>query len=89
MDKFRFANVCGNKQGAGEWGGDTECCTREVGVMIQIRIVKSARNEAEQEDDEDNYPHDTKVLKALVLTWDNIDRIVCADSYFASVPAAE
>ena len=30
-----------------------------------------------------------KVLKELMLTWAKTNRIVCADSYFASVPAAE
>ena len=33
------------------------------GIMIRIRIVKSARNEAEQEHDEDNLPHSRKVMK--------------------------
>ena len=56
---------------------------------MRIRIIRSARNEADQEDDEDNLPHGTKVLKELVLPWSNTERIVCADSYFASMPAAE
>ena len=29
------------------------------------------------------------MMKELVMPWDNTDRIVCADSYFESVPAAE
>ena len=56
---------------------------------MRISIVKSARNEAEQEDDEYNTPHDTKFLKALVLQWANRERTVCADSYFASVNVDE
>ena len=36
-------------------------------IMMRLRIVKYAMNEAEQEDDEDNLPCDTKVLKELVL----------------------
>ena len=28
-----------------------------LGIMIWISIVKSARNKADQEDDEDNLPH--------------------------------
>ena len=34
-----------------------------LGIMMCLRIVKSTRNEADQEDDEDNIPHGTKVLK--------------------------
>ena len=33
------------------------------GIMMRLRIFKSSRNEAEQEDYEDNLPHGTKVLK--------------------------
>ena len=57
--------------------------------MMQLRIVKSLKNEEDQQDDRDNLPHGTKVLKELVMPWANTDRIVCADSYFTSVPAAE
>ena len=61
----------------------------QSGFMMRLRIVKSARHEAEQEYYEENLPHGTQVLKELVLPWANMDSIVCADSYFASVPAAE
>ena len=30
-----------------------------------------------------------KLLEDLVIQWDNTDRIICTDSYFTSVPAAE
>ena len=33
--------------------------------------------------------HGTQVLKGLVIPWANSDRVVCADSYFASVGAVE
>ena len=56
---------------------------------MRIRIVKSTKNEEDQQDDRYNLPHGTKVLKKIVMIWANTDRIVCADSYFASVPAAE
>ena len=59
------------------------------GIMMWLRIVNSAKNEEDQQDDRDNLPHGTKVLKELLMQWANTDRIVCADSYFASVPAAE
>ena len=34
-------------------------------IMMRIRIVKSARNEEEQEDDEKNLSHGTKLMKEL------------------------
>ena len=37
-------------------------CVRS-GIMMRIRIVKSTRNDEELEDDDDNLPHGTKVLK--------------------------
>ena len=61
----------------------------QSGIMIQPIIVKSARNEEEQEDDKENIPHGTKVLKGLVIIWDHTYKIVCAESYFASVTAEE
>ena len=33
--------------------------------------------------------HGTRVLKFLVEPWFFTDHVVCADSYFASVPEAE
>ena len=56
--------------------------------MIWIRIVKPAKNEEDQKDNRDNPPHGIKVLKELVMPYANTYRIACADSYFASVPAA-
>ena len=57
--------------------------------MMRLRIVKYAKNEEEYKDDRDNLPHGTKVLKGLVIIWDHTYKIVCAESYFASVTAAE
>ena len=37
------------------------------GIMMLIRIVKSAKNEEEYQDDRDNLPPGTKVLKELVI----------------------
>ena len=59
------------------------------GIMMRLRIFKSAKNEEEQQDDRKNIPHGTKVMKELVMLWANTDRIVCVDSYFVSVPAVE
>ena len=36
---------------------------RRSGIMMRLRIVKSARNEAYKEDDEDNIPHGEKFMK--------------------------
>ena len=57
--------------------------------MMRLRIVKYAKNEEEYKDDRDNLPHGTKVMKGLVMTWANMDRIVCTYPYLVSVPAAE
>ena len=54
-----------------------------------LRIVNYKINEVDQEDDEDNLPHGAKVLKEILLPWDNMDRIVCKDSYFALVSSSE
>ena len=62
---------------------------RQLWVMMHIGVLNSERNEEEQEYDEDSLPHGTKVLKKLVVSWANTERIVCSDSYFASVTAAE
>ena len=59
------------------------------GVIIRLSIFKSANNEEEHKYYEDNLPHGTKLLKELVIPWAKMDRILCADSYFSSVPAAE
>ena len=60
-----------------------------LGIMLRLRIVNSAKNEEKQQDDEDNLPHGTKFPKESVMPWANTDRIICANSYFASVPDAE
>ena len=59
------------------------------GIMMRLRVVKSVKNEEEQKDDRYNLPHGKKFLKELLMPWANTDRIVCAESYFASVPSSE
>jgi hypothetical protein len=58
------------------------------GIMMQLKLVKTAEeeDEAHQNTGTDGLMHGTSVLKQLVLPWANLQRIVCADSYFASVP---
>jgi Transposase IS4 len=60
--------------------------------MIRLKVVKTAEEEAsnqeEADNEDDHLPHGAQVLKYLVLPWANSDRVICADSYFASVTAA-
>ena len=61
------------------------------GVMIRLKLVKTA-TEAEalgSTEDESGILHGTKVLKELIEPWVFSNRMVCADSYFASVGSAE
>jgi Transposase IS4 len=64
-------------------------CGRK-GIMIQLRLVKTSR-EVEDNKFEDNNDttvnHGTKVLLKLIQPWQISDRVVCTDSYFASVQA--
>ena len=58
------------------------------GVMIRLKIVKTAEEEnASVETDDNGNNHGTNVLKFLVEPWVRMDRCVCADSYFVSVNA--
>ena len=56
------------------------------GIMIRLKIVKGVVDR--EADDNHEMLHGAKVLLELVLPWINTNRLVCADSYFASVPAA-
>ena len=66
------------------------------GIMIRLKLVKTTdeqtreQEEAAVQNEEDNQGllHGAVVMKELVLPWLHTDRIVCGDSYFASVPAA-
>ena len=62
--------------------------------MLRLRLVTTAeesciRGAVGDEAEETRLLHGTQVLKGLVLPWANSDRVVCTDSYFASVGAAE
>jgi hypothetical protein len=62
------------------------------GIMLRIRLVKTSIEEEANSihvDEEDGMLHGTKVLLELVSPWAHSDRLICADSYFASVGAAE
>ena len=61
--------------------------------MLRLKLVKGI--DLVGEDDNDDAPtnssllHGTSVLKHVVSPWFGSNRIVCADSYFASVGAAK
>ncbi len=67
------------------------------GVMLQLKLVKTANASEEEETPEDaqrrrdqeSLLHGTKVLKELIQPWAMSNRCICADSYFASVKAVE
>ena len=66
----------------------------ESGLMIRLKLVKSKREEQniedeQNEDEDDGINHGTKVLMDLVAPWNFTDRIICADSYFASKQSAD
>lgn len=61
------------------------------GIMMRLKLVKSASpsTESREEPSDAVLTHGALVLKELVLPWARSGRIVAADSYFASVSAAE
>ena len=63
------------------------------GVMLRLKLVKGVDLSGEDDDgiegNENSLLHGTNVLKQVVSPWFGSNRIVCADSYFASVGAAE
>ena len=65
----------------------TAACAKS-GVMIRLRLVKSAAIEDNYEDVA-GVGSGTQILKFLVEPWLRTHRVVCADSYFSSVSTAE
>jgi hypothetical protein len=54
--------------------------------MMRLKLVKTMEEQnTHAQPGDDGLLHGTAVLKYLVLPWARTDRIVCADSYFASV----
>lgn len=67
-------------------------CCGVSGILLHLKIVKlnSLLSEEELEEEENSTMlHGTKLLIELVHLWSNTDRVVCANSYFASKPAAD
>jgi Transposase IS4 len=71
----------------------------QSGIMLRLKLVKGIDLVADDNDDNDDNAggnvdhnhmlHGTHVLTLLVSPWSGTSRIVSADSYFASVGAAE
>jgi hypothetical protein len=61
-------------------------CCAESGVMLSLRIRKTTACDHEGQDPDKG--HGTSVLKELVSPWARSGRVVVADSYYASVEAA-
>ena len=60
----------------------------ELGILLQIEVVCSA-DKMRAREFEVTHQHGTAVMLGLVEPWFNTDCIVCADSFFASVHAAD
>ena len=64
----------------------------QSGIMLCLKIVTtsvetSANNQHEDDDNVEVLHHGIQLLKDLVMPWDNTDKILCADLYFALVGA--
>jgi hypothetical protein len=62
-------------------------CCADSGVMIRMRVRKTKATDSLDLDPETN--HGTGVLRDLVIPWAHTSRVVVADSFFASVEAAQ
>ncbi len=65
---------------------------RQSGVMLWLKVVKGAIEEELAlftAQNEDGMLHGANVCKYLVQLWAFSDRVVCGDSYFASVPTVK
>ncbi len=58
------------------------------GIMLRLRIVKSPCDE-ERNGGNNEQSHGTTVTTQLIEPWKHTNRIVCGDSYFASVQTAQ
>jgi len=60
------------------------------GIMLNLSVVTTAEHRQGTADSEDDdLPHGTVVLKKLVAPWAGTRRVVCADSFFASVTTVQ
>ena len=68
-----------------------DSCCGVSGIMMRLKVVKQEEDYSDTESDEDSTTlgHGVKLLKELISPWTRSGRLVCANSYFASVQAAE
>jgi Transposase IS4 len=57
--------------------------------MLRLKLVVSAEDDPVSVTYDAEMLHGTRVLAELVSQWAGSNRLVCADSYFSSVQAAE
>ena len=62
-----------------------DTCNGRSKVMIRLKLVKGSVGNELLENEDPGDLHGTRVIKKLVATWMNSGRVVCAESYFASV----
>jgi hypothetical protein len=55
----------------------------------QIKLVKTAREQQAEDEDNNSLNHGSKVLLKLPQPWYKMNRLVCADSYLALVQTAK
>jgi hypothetical protein len=55
----------------------------QSGVMLQLKLVVSAEDDAASVTDNAEMLHGTRVLAELLLPWTGSGRLVCADSFRA------
>ena len=69
-------------------------CDGQSGIMLRLLLVKSRNSlfrrgtDSAEADDDESLNHGTQVLKYLVQPWARTNRVVYADSFFASVQSA-
>ena len=68
-----------------------DSCCGVSGIMMRLKIVKDEEDYSSTDTEEEGaiMLHGVKVLKELIGPWTGSGRLVCADSFFASVQAAE
>ena len=65
-----------------------DACAGRSKVMIRLKLVKGSVDNKMSTNEDPGGLHGTIVMKKLVAPWRNSGRMVCADSYFASVTCA-
>ena len=65
-----------------------DTCCGKSDILLRLELVTTAEEEFLKDSNPD-VPHGAAVLKRLVGPWSGSGRIIWADSYFASVTAAE